>query len=203
MKYKEMWVALGLSENNDIGVDFALAYDEPHRHYHTQQHLKECMVLLDKFEDKFSRPAEVKLALYFHDIIYDPKSNTNEIESAARAVNFLRSINAPDTLQQRIHDLVMMTATHTPPFMDYDAYLMKDIDLAILGSGPDRFKEYQAQIRKEFKHVDTHAFIQARNEFLKKFLDYDTIFNTRYFRGHYEVTARKNIKQLIQETTYE
>ena len=198
-----MWVALGLPENNDLGVDLALAYDESHRYYHTQQHLKECMVLLDKFEDKFIKPAEVKLALYFHDIVYDPKSNTNEIESSAHAVNFLRSINAPVSLQQRIHDLVMMTVNHTPPARDYDAYLMIDIDLAILGSEPDRFKEYQSQIRKEFKHVDRHEFIQARNEFLKKFLDYDTIFHTPYFRGHYERSAKENITKLIQESTYE
>ena len=203
MNYKEMWVALGLPENNDIGNIIYDTYREPHRHYHTERHLRECMVLLDKFEDKFSRPAEVKLALYFHDFVYDPKSNTNEIDSANYAVTYLRSINAPVSLQQRIHDLVMMTATHTPSFKDYDAYLMMDIDLAILGSEPDRFKEYQAQIRKEFNHVNTHEFIQARNEFLKKFLDYDTIFNTPYFRGHYEVTARKNIRKLIQESTYE
>lgn len=198
-----MWVALGLPENNDIGNIIYDTYREPHRHYHTERHLRECMSLLNDNIHLFSRPAEVKLALYFHDIVYDPKSSTNEIESANYAVNFLRSINAPDTLQQRIHDLVMMTATHKPPFKDYDAYLMIDIDLAILGSSPDRFKEYQQQIRKEFKHVDRHEFIQARNEFLKKFLDYDTIFHTPYFRGHYERSAKENITKLIQESTYE
>ena len=202
MNYNEMWIALGLPENNDIGNIIYDAYREPHRHYHTERHLRECMSLLNDNIHLFSRPAEVKLALYFHDIVYDPKSSTNEIESANYAVNFLGSIGASSELQQRIHELIMMTVNHKPS-LDYDAQLMIDIDLAILGSIPSRFNEYQEQIRKEFSHVEDNTFKQARNEIMQKFLDRYMIFKTANFRNMFEIQARKNITKLIQETTYE
>ena len=44
-------------------------YSEPHRKYHTMQHLNECFVHLENVRSLCEHPAEVELALWFHDAI--------------------------------------------------------------------------------------------------------------------------------------
>ena len=58
------------------------AYSEKQRHYHTLQHLRECMERLDEARSLAERPADVELALWFHDAVYDVHGSQNEALSA-------------------------------------------------------------------------------------------------------------------------
>ena len=55
-------------------------YSEPHRAYHTWEHVE---ALLGHFGqlDWFD-PKGVEIAVYYHDAIYDPLSSSNEADSA-------------------------------------------------------------------------------------------------------------------------
>ena len=53
---------------------------EAHRHYHTLSHLSEMLFYGDQFE--LTRPDAFFLAVFFHDIIYEPTSKDNELASA-------------------------------------------------------------------------------------------------------------------------
>ena len=53
-------------------------YSEPHRRYHTLQHLAECFAAFDEIADLAQHPADVELALWFHDAIYDTRRSDNE-----------------------------------------------------------------------------------------------------------------------------
>ena len=64
------------------------AYNEPHRHYHTMNHVYSCLNLLDGLPVT-GKPKTSEFAIWFHDVIYDSASQTNEIESATLAFNWL------------------------------------------------------------------------------------------------------------------
>ena len=59
------------------------AYSEPQRHYHTLQHLAECLQLQSESAHLAQHPAEIAIALWFHDAVYDVKAHDNEARSAA------------------------------------------------------------------------------------------------------------------------
>ena len=85
------------------------AWSELHRHYHDQRHLRECLALWPRWRDSSRRPGEVAIALWFHDAIYDPQANGNELNSAAGAARSLVRAAADSDTAQRVYDLVMAT----------------------------------------------------------------------------------------------
>ena len=62
------------------------AYAEPHRHYHTLDHIADLLRLLEKHGGVSDADA-VKLAILFHDAVYDPARQDNEAASARLAVS--------------------------------------------------------------------------------------------------------------------
>src|SRR5262245_10907424 len=61
------------------------AYSEPHRYYHTLEHLAEMFKVAGKLADAATDPAAVQLAIWFHDAVYDSRATDNEERSAALA----------------------------------------------------------------------------------------------------------------------
>src|SRR5262245_33730300 len=63
----------------------AAAYTEPHRRYHDATHIAEVLGWYDRVADDLGwhQPAEVYVAIVFHDAIYTPGANDNEARSAA------------------------------------------------------------------------------------------------------------------------
>lgn len=172
------------------------AYSETTRHYHNLQHLEECLVELDAARAHARQPALVAAALWFHDAVYDPRSPTNEEDSAARAVECLE---AADVLRDRVdivRQLILCTKTHDPADIP-DAALLIDIDLAILGQPTPRFWEYEAAIRAEYAWVPAATFAEKRAEILTKFLQRPSIYRTASFRARYESAARANLAAAI------
>src|SRR3954467_11456663 len=72
------------------------AHTEPHRFYHTLEHLAEMFRVAGKLADAASAPAAVHLAVWFHDAVYDPRATDNEGRSAALAAELLRPLGIPE-----------------------------------------------------------------------------------------------------------
>jgi predicted metal-dependent HD superfamily phosphohydrolase len=173
-------------------------YSELHRKYHTVQHLGECLAHFDAVRLLAKQPAEIEMALWFHDAIYDTQRHDNEEKSADWAREVLLAHGAAAAAAQRVHDLVMATR-HTALPADPDEQLLVDIDLSILGAGPDRFAEYEQQIRDEYAFVPAPLFRQKRGEILQAFLDRPVIYSTAHFRETLEARARENLRKAVAD----
>ena len=176
-------------------------YQEPQRHYHTLEHLSECFVLFDEVKDALHRPDLVALALFYHDVIYDPKSKTNEQDSAKVANEALQGKYSDDDLDV-IACFILATKQHTNTAQDpkhaHDLAYLLDMDLAILAADDDRFKAYEQQIRQEYAWVSEQDYHIGRAKVLQSFLQREWIYQTEYFRQRFEQQARMNIQAALE-----
>jgi predicted metal-dependent HD superfamily phosphohydrolase len=171
-------------------------YNEPRRQYHTLQHLGECLDFFASAMELVTHPAEVEMALWFHDAIYNTTRQDNEAQSAQWAGTELSKAGVLPESIDRIQSLIMATC-HTALPTTIDECCLVDIDLAILGSSTERFAEYEQQIRAEYNFVPETIFNQKRQEILQGFLDRSTIYSTKYFQDKLELRARGNIQQSV------
>lgn len=167
-------------------------YAEPHRAYHTAQHIDECLMHLDAVRVHTVRPIEIEIALWFHDAIYDTRSPDNEQRSAEWAGKELIQAGAPRALADVVQSLVLATQHHVIPSAP-DERLLVDIDLSILGAPRERFLEYDAQIRREYAWVPEEVFVRERAKVLRRFAERPSIYATDAFRASHEARARANL----------
>jgi len=197
-RWDAVWKELGLSGDPELHADLRQRYSASSRRYHTLHHLVECLELFEQTRELASHPAEVELALWFHDAIYDVRRNDNEQRSAEWARRALRKAGASDAVADRVYELVMVTRHEAEP-ADEDQDLLSDIDLGILGARPSRFDEYERQIREEYKHVPTPTFKAVRRQVLQGFLARTRIYQTDWFHERYERAARSNIERSLRQ----
>lgn len=189
------WQALGVADPGDAAYRVLIdRWREPHRGYHTVQHLEECLALFAEHPHLAEHPAEVALALFFHDAIYDPRAHDNEEKSAVLAAAALSTAGAGEAAIGRVRALILATRHQAPPETP-DAALLVDIDLAILGAGEARFAEYERQVREEYAFVPGFLFRGKRREILRSFLERSRLYHTDPFRALFEEKARANLRK--------
>lgn len=195
--WQRTWNHLGLSAPPGLCERLLATYAEPHRHYHGQQHLAECIALLNEAIHLAAQPGEVAMALWFHDAIHDlPPGRDNERRSADWAARELAACGAAGPVIRRIEALVMATCHAAAP-LDPDQQLLVDIDLAILGASPARFAEYDQQIKREYARVPPALYRSRRQQVLQGFLSRPFIYGTDHFRAQREAPARANLGRAV------
>lgn len=190
------WSDLGLQSPSGLYERLITAYQAPHRHYHSLQHLVECLAHFDQIRHQVQHPGEVALALWFHDAIYDATATSNEQRSADWAVSALSVAGASQATRDYVRQLIM-TTRHDAEVSEPDQQLLVDIDLAILGATPERFAEYNRQVRAEYNWVPGLLYSIKRKAVLKSFLARKYIYYTQHFRQRYEAQARSNLAGII------
>jgi predicted metal-dependent HD superfamily phosphohydrolase len=180
------------------------AWQEPHRAYHGLRHLVECLDALDACPQPGDAAAVAKLALWFHDAVYDPRATDNEERSAAWLLDFAREAGLPARVAERAATLVRLTAHAATgaPCEGRDADLVHDADLAILAADPFRLSEYEDAVRREYAHVGTIPFALGRGALLAGLLSAPAIYRTPEFRARHEERARRNLSSLLQTPRY-
>jgi len=177
----------------DIGLDLIHRWQEPHRVYHTIEHLSTCLDLADIHCARAVDPRFVAIALWYHDAVYDPQRSDNEALSAELALNDLQWLGESELFRQRVATAIRATADHVSGD-DPDIALILDIDLAILGSEAANYDHFERAIRREYQHVPWAAFRRERAHILARFLERKVI-------GHSAVIdndqARKNLTRAI------
>jgi predicted metal-dependent HD superfamily phosphohydrolase len=195
--WQSAWSGIGArTEGQGVYEQLLARYSEPHRYYHTLQHLGECLAMFESVRGLAEHPAEVELALWFHDAIYNTQRPDNEERSADWARTALQEAGVARDSADRVHALIMATRHTANPTLP-DEQLLVDIDLSILGAEQPRFGEYEEQIRKEYAFVPQWLFRRKRRAILQGFMDRPSIYSTAYFREALEQRARTNLKQAI------
>lgn len=169
---------------------------EPHRHYHTLDHLEFCLAELDAHRALADSPDIVEVALWFHDAIYVPRAADNEARSASLAANMLRSVGVAPAFIRKVEDLILATRAHAAAD-DPDTDLLLDIDLSVLGAAPEDYQAYAAAIRREYAWVPETDYRAKRSAVLARFLERSRIYRHAPFFDRLEKSARANLASEI------
>ena len=181
----------------EVWEELAERYGERWRHYHTLEHVADCLERLDDWKGLAERPEEVELALWFHDAVYVPWKGSNEEKSAELACQRLETLGVPAERRERIAAYILATKAHKPA--DGDPGLVLDLDLSILGATEDRFDRYEQQIRQEYAFVPRPLYRRKRRALLQELLARPTLFNHGPIRDALEARARENLERLVDQ----
>jgi predicted metal-dependent HD superfamily phosphohydrolase len=177
-----------------IGADLLRRYAEPHRRYHTTEHLTAVLDRVDELLAEADDAEAVRLAAWFHDAIYDPARDDNEERSAVLAERMLAESDLPAGTVAEVARLVRLTTTHDPAEGDHNGAVLCDADLAILAAPPDGYAAYAAAVREEYAAVPDEVFREGRADVLRSLLELPALFRTASGRERWEEAARHNLR---------
>jgi predicted metal-dependent HD superfamily phosphohydrolase len=181
-------------------------YTEPQRHYHTVSHISSMLQLSEKYENQIHNTVAVKLAILFHDFIYDPTAKDNEEQSAKYFKDFARDFKIQSETVVLVVEFIERTITHTTgsnsmgmvPDAIADLRLFLDFDLEVLARDPLKYMEYAAQIRQEYGHFPEGEYCVGRTAVLESFLGRERLYFSNAFFADNEARARSNLKSEIE-----
>ena len=190
-----------LEQAQALWQDIAARYSEHQRAYHTLEHIEQLFIQFESIQHVLSEPHIIALAVYYHDVVYDPTRADNELRSAEYAVNAL-SPYLRDEQCQHIYALIMMTASHQiDTLIDSDKYndaaYLLDMDLSVLGTPWSTYQQYANAIRQEYAHVLNTQYRDGRTAVLKGLLARPRLYLTDHYYELLEDQARDNIKREI------
>ena len=173
-------------------------YREPQRRYHTLQHIGELLGLLDTHTARLSDPEAVRLAIWYHDAVYDPMGakGSNETLSAAlfTADWQVARGHADDARHRAVERMIIATIDHDlAPGDTADLACFLDFDMSILGAPEERYREYAGQVRGEYAAVPEAQYRAGRAKFLQGAIAKPTLYFTRHFRDLCDGPARRNM----------
>ena len=204
MTLVERWVTAARGAGATAGDDALGAageallarWREPQRHYHTVDHLAAMLSIVDA--EGGGDP--VRLATWYHDAVYDPRSpgDANERESAALARAELAELGVPEPVAAEVERLVLLTAGHDVAPGDGDGELLCDADLAVLARPPAEYDAYAAAVRREYAHVPDELFRAGRAAVLTSLLDLPALYRRAALAERWEAPARANLKRELR-----
>lgn len=198
-RWKLLMQQWGLAEHGPLFEMLQDAYRKEGRYYHTEFHVDDCLGHLDRLRADLQYPDEVELAIWFHDAVYDPFRQDNELKSAQWVQAFLQSQQANPEKTERVYQLIVATRHGDAGSQSEvnascpDTNGILDIDLAILGAPSEQYRTYEQAIRSEYREVPVGIYCQKRAELLQTLLKADAIYRTNLFRTEREAQARDNL----------
>jgi predicted metal-dependent HD superfamily phosphohydrolase len=176
---------------NDQYRQIKMAYSKPERHYHNLAHLQQMFLLADAHHADIKDPDTVTFAIFFHDVVYKPRQEDNEVQSALLAKTFLDQTSFPNAA--KVVRFIEATRNHENPWNDPDLDYLLDFDLAILGAPEDQYWAYTRAIRKEYRLVPDLIYKPGRKKVLQRYIHRPSVFQTEAMREQFEDQAQHNI----------
>jgi predicted metal-dependent HD superfamily phosphohydrolase len=181
------------------GNDLEQRYSEPHRRYHTGEHIRAVLAdaawIADPFMLTATDRALLTLAACAHDVVYDARPGDDERASARWARCALDRAGLGDDAVRHVEQLILSTLAHEAPPGDPVAAALLDADLAILGAEPSVYDGYSRAVRTEFSSVPDDLWQAGRRNVLSSLLGRGSIFVTAPAIGRWESAARANVQR--------
>jgi len=191
------------------------AYTEPHRKYHTLEHLAYLFYQFDKIRHLLKYPEIVEQAIWFHDFVYQTEVISEYKENEANSVKAMfdlytknharlgyRPIDVP--FLAVAGEFILATKGHaiTSPYLlanpalKHDCEIFLDLDLSVLFSDAHTLKAFDAGVREEFSSYGIEEFAKGRVAALQAFLDRPQVLYSTVF-AEQEPQARCSLERLI------
>jgi predicted metal-dependent HD superfamily phosphohydrolase len=186
-----------------IFADLVERYAAEGRYYHNLHHIHNVLNTIEDLKEITREETAVKLAAWFHDIIYETRPSdteaTNEAKSAQYAAQALPSLQIPEATINLIRQLILATQLGSPAPDNPTFHVLLDADLATLAAAPDEYDHYARAIRQEFAFVPDEQYRIGRRQILTGFLERERIFLTEIMYARCEQKARLNIQREIEQ----
>ncbi len=198
-RWLKLWEKIGAKGDAVIVFDdLAKRYSEPHRFYHTLNHINRCLDEFELVRHLAVDPEVIEMAIWHHDIVYNTRAKDNEDKSAQIFLAISRKARLAEPFIKKVVGLILATKHEAIPNAP-DAKIIVDLDIANFGQSKEIFEEYRRQIRKEYEWVPNKVFTVKSIDIFKLFLDRKHIYQTGFFRKKYEAQARKNLKRALAQ----
>jgi predicted metal-dependent HD superfamily phosphohydrolase len=182
----------------------AIAYSSDGRFYHTFVHIGQVLGTVNFLINSGDSPLPgdngpvLKLAAWFHDVIYEPRRDDNEIQSAGWMERELLPLRFPEHVIWAASCLIMATRNHNTSPDDRPTQILLDADLSILGAPERIYAQYAEAIRREYAFVPDDDYRAGRRTVLERFLARPQIFNSPIAFAALEKRARANMVEEIR-----
>lgn len=180
-----------------IFFELVTAYSSTGRFYHTLKHIQQILGTIEQMRTLAQNFPAIQLAAWFHDVIYNSKSQNNEERSAEYAVTALTKLKIPLTTVEIVQNFILNTKNHQAAPSNIDSQILLDADLAILGSPELEYKAYTQAIRQEYSWVNEQSYRVGRQQVLSDFLQRKRIYLTKQMFLSLEADARRNMQNEI------
>jgi len=181
-------------------------YSSTDRHYHNFNHISKMLMNLNYFSSLNDiEKIKLRLAILYHDYVYDINSGTNEEDSVDafmddlmnNKIHYKNKMVSISNIGASVMVMIMDTKDHIPRTKLSNVLI--DLDLWELAD-KDQYKINSLLIEKEFSSIPYYEFIEGRILWLQEMLNKDQIYYTKYCANNeFENRARENIKNELME----
>lgn len=176
---KEKRIREILAEANLFGLDLNgkwlakvfEAYRQPHRYFHTLDHLLAiCQSIRDKAWDDKALVTELLLTALFHDVVWYPQGSDSEVKSA-EAFDFLMGAcgnPVPPDVMDHVRRAILATSDQSDISCLASRFNDFDCQIIIHGNHVDLLA-YEFQIFREFQYLNMTEYRKGRSAFFGRF----------------------------------
>lgn len=172
-------------------------YTQPSRHFHNLFHIYKMLSFSLQHEDRIKNSTAFFLAMYYHDLFYDPIADNNEELSSFALIRDFEAYLDADIIQ-RASFLVLATKEHCCNSLNDEGKLFLCSDLAVLESSYPAYLEYAKKVRREFIIFSDALYKEKRIAFLNSFLKKDSIYCCDFVDENGEKQAKENMSKEIE-----
>lgn len=175
-------------------------YRQPHRHYHTLDHVESVLEALDTLTGPPGPTPAARLAVWFHDAVYEGVAGDDEEASARLAEQQLASLGTPPEVAATVAAMVRATAGHTDAShaLDGGTALVLDADLSILAAADSDYDRYVEQVRREYSHVPSDRFRLGRRAVVARLQARERLYLSPAGAARFEAAARRNLTRELE-----
>ncbi|WP_265444617.1 HD domain-containing protein [Flexivirga meconopsidis] len=190
-----------------VGDGLVARWSQPHRRYHTLQHLTEMFAAFEQLAGPAGLDAReravIRIGAWLHDAVYDVQAPPGDTERASAALGreMLSALGVPGADIDEVEALILMTIDHGDTAATPAGGVFHDADLWILAAPADRFDEYCEQVRQEYAEVPEDRYSQARSRILGDLVDRENVYRTVTARTAWTERARANVRREIARLT--